>query len=144
MFGRASSPSILEGRVMRYLAPAFGLILLTAGCEGPKADLSAADLRTAYRDVSKADPLYKDRTFAVSGTVKWVGDTMVTSAGSRTVYLAGGADDKEIAVVCNFPPASAAQAERLREGQRVVIRGVCRGDLWREGVPTLSECVVAR
>jgi hypothetical protein len=129
---------------MRFLAPTFGLILLAAGCEGPKADLSAADLRTAYRDVSKADPLYKERTLAVSGTVKWVGYTWVTSAGSQTVYLAAGADDKEVAVVCNFPPASAPQAERLREGQRVVIRGVCKGDLWRDGVPILSECIVAR
>lgn len=129
---------------MRVMALAITSILLAVGCEGPKADLSARSLRAAYGDVRKANERYKDLTVAVSGVVKWVGYTSVQPAGSQSIYLGEPGPGKEVLVICQFPPETAGQAACLREGQAVVIRGLCRGDLWHDGTPCLSQCAVLR
>jgi hypothetical protein len=129
---------------MRHIVLTIAACLLLSGCEGPKADLTAVELHTAYRDVSKADEQYKGKTIAVSGIVKWVGDTMVQSAGSLSVYLGAPDPGEEVMVMCQFLPASAGQAQGLRTGEYVVIRGLCRGDCLRDGAPYLSKCVVVR
>jgi len=129
---------------MRHILLAVAACLLLVGCERPKADLTAIELRTAYRDVTKADEQYKGKSIAVSGIVQWVGYSWVQSAGSQSVYLGAPESGEEILVVCQFPPESAGQAECLRKGRSVVIRGVCRGDLWHDGVPYLSKCIVVQ
>jgi hypothetical protein len=118
-------------------------ILVVAGC-GPKADLTATELHDAYREVAKADALYKGKTIIVSGTVKWIGYTMDTPAGYRTVRLGERDSERKIAVVCQFPPESADEAELLLEGDSVLIRGVCDGETWGQGTPYLSKCIVLR
>jgi hypothetical protein len=109
----------------------------------PKADLSAIQLLSEYSDVSKADEKYKGKYISVSGRMLWVGYSWLTPYGYRSVQLGQRGSGKVSAIVCHFPPASARQAEYLREGEFVVIRGVCGGELLR-GIPFLSKCVVVR
>jgi hypothetical protein len=126
---------------MRFLFA--GLILLAVGCGIPKPDVSALELFFAHQDRPKADHLYRDRTISVGGTVKWVGYSWVTTAGSNTVHLSN--DEKTtVLVVCNFPAESSLSASGLREGEQVVIQGLCRGAVWGDGVPILYSCELVR
>ncbi|HTU16944.1 MAG TPA: hypothetical protein VMG10_02680 [Gemmataceae bacterium] len=126
---------------MRNIVVVAAACFLFAGCGWPKADITAAQLHTAYRDVTKADEQYKGRIIAVSGVVKWAGSTSVQPADERAVYL-GSSESGEVLALCQFPPESAGAVGDLRKGQFVVIRGLCRGDIWREGTPYLSKCVL--
>lgn len=126
---------------MRCLALVGLHLFAIAGCAGPKADVSADELATAYRDVSKADSLYKGKTIAVRGTVTFVGGMLGLQYGWQGVSLDG--EKRENSVTCLFPPESAKQAERLRVGRQVVIRGLCKGE-YLFGGPLLTNCVVAR
>jgi hypothetical protein len=128
---------------MRNLILLSLFLFAIAGCEGPKAAVSADDLAAAYRDVSKADSLYKGKIIAVRGTVTFAGGMLGLPYGWQAVCLGGQGSDAKTAVICHFPPESAEQTERLQVGQQVVIRGVCKGDSWELGTPFLTNCVIA-
>jgi hypothetical protein len=112
-----------------------------AGCFARRPDISAVSLHRDYENAAAADAKYRDRTLNVSGTVLGVDHSWVTPADYLTVAIGEGRDGRFKGVCCHFPPASAWQAARLKQGDLVVIRGICKGVLFN-GFPNLWDCSV--
>jgi hypothetical protein len=115
--------------------------LLAIGCSRQKADISAVELVSQFKDRKAADLQYTGRILTVSGTVYDVSYSWCTPAGYLTVAMKGTKAGE--GVICHFPPESAFQAAKLLEGKTTLIRGTCRGELF-EGLPYLDNCSVMR
>ena len=128
---------------MTRLVLAVAACVGAAGCGPPEPDVSAAELHRRYQDPAAGDAEYGGRTLAVGGTVGSVGYSWPTAQGSVTVVLGWEGAGPGAGVACDFPPEAAHQAAGLKEGDAVIIRGVCRG--WAlPGLPRLTGCALAR
>jgi hypothetical protein len=122
-----------------------GLVLLVVmapavwygfGFNEATADFEAVGFHDAYRESKAANQRYLRRTIAVRGEVLSVEHSWLTPRDWKTVAIG----KKSAGVMCQFSTDAVEQAERLIQGQVVVIRGVCIGEF--AGWPVLSECEV--
>jgi hypothetical protein len=112
-----------------------------AGCGKKVAPTAAVSLCREYQDQAAADAKFNGQTLTVSGIIDHVGDSMLTPKDYVCVDIGEGEGRTWEGVMCVFSPSSAWQTAGLRKGDRVVIRGVCKGKSVI-GVPFLDDCSV--
>jgi hypothetical protein len=104
--------------------------------EVPSADCTAVEFHEQYKNWKEANRRYAGRSLTIRGKVLSVEYHWTTPNGWKSV----GLGQEGAGVICDFPPATVDQAERLAPGQMAILRGICKGEF--DGWPILSECVV--
>jgi hypothetical protein len=106
---------------------------------GPPVPVSAEDLGKAYEEnVVAADGTYKGKLLEVTGKVLRV--TKNNKPGKITVELG---TDERLWALCDFVAKDGqTQLGAVKTGDKVVIRGACRGN--GEGVPTIENCSLVK
>ena len=108
---------------------------------GGGTTISAVELGKLYTEnVFAADAAYTRKTITVRGTVEDVDKTILAETGGTvahpSVMFQGSV------VICVFPPGTEASVSKLRKGQKVSIKGFCRG---REvGLVVLTRCSIVK
>lgn len=111
--------------------------LLLVGCRQPAADFTAVEFYELFiKDWRTAERQFLNKSISIRGEVIYVSFCMGTPHDWKTVAVG----NPPAGVFCDFPPANLQQIEHLVPGQKVVIRGICKGEF--DGVPILSKCVV--
>ncbi len=103
-----------------------------------KADVvfTADHLLNAFEtDENAANAKYLDKIIKVNGVIK---DIEKTDSGEISVILA--TDNEMSSVICNFDPAF-KDNQKLKSGEKVVIKGLCSGFLMDV---VLDRCVLAQ
>jgi hypothetical protein len=122
-----------------------GAVLLVCaamvGCGKGETPMPAVALSREYKDRAAADAKFKGQTLTISGTIDYVGDTIFLPKDYVCVSVGEGEGRAWEGVDCVFSPSSARQTKWLKKGDRVVIRGVCKGEVF-VGLPELVDCSV--
>jgi hypothetical protein len=105
---------------------------------GPPAAVAMETLSKAYEGNSvAADAKYKGKYLEVTGTVM-----RVSQDRPGKIMVSLGTDER-LMLLCDFTAKEAkAQFERIEAGEKVTIRGVCRGN--GEGIPVLENCTLVK
>ncbi|WP_439620434.1 OB-fold protein [Gemmata sp.] len=104
--------------------------------DAPPTIILADVLVSEYADVAAADRKYKGRALVVTGHL----GPIIRRAGTATVSLQD--DDGNDLLKCEFAAEEAKHLTRLKAGQRVTLRGRCRGKI--DDTLTLTQCSVAK
>jgi len=98
--------------------------------------VTAADLYNQYdeNEVS-ADRLYMDKLLQVSGVI----DSVTVTFGQIQVIVTDGQDWSFIAIYCNFEDDQSDAVSALKNGDSIVIQGICRG---KALTPALDNCTI--
>jgi hypothetical protein len=100
------------------------------------APMSATELWKAYQsDQDAADKAYKGKTIVVTGRVYFAGVNPI----SKTVYVSLKNDEGKDRIACSFPDSAKAAVSALTEDQKVTIKGVGDGPLFKTAVK-LKDC----
>ena len=83
-----------------------------------------------------ANQKYLDKVVAVKGKVK-----LISADDEGNVNLILDANDTMAGVICTIPKADAASAKGIKEGDEVIVKGVCTGVLMDV---VLIRCVVEK
>src|ERR1043165_3060843 len=122
-----------------YLVPALPALILFAA-RRPHAPapppMSATELWKAYQsDPDAADKAYKGKTMIVTGPVYFAGVNPI----SKTVYVSLKNDEGKDRIACSFPDSAKAAVSALTEDQKVTIKGVVDGPLFKTAVK-MKDC----
>lgn len=103
---------------------------------GPALAITADALHSEY-DANEvaADEKYKGKVLEVTGTVKEIGKDILDD---QYVALQLPRNQFMTSVHCSFPAGASKELAQLRKGQRVTIRGKCKG--FGIGTVQLGEC----
>lgn len=124
-------------RAFTFLAGTFAL----CGCAPPDADYSSKELYGLFATTKPTEVPLEGQSITVRGAVLSTSDSWLLPEGWTSLALHDGGTGKGEAVVCNFPPENASQLRRLRAGDTVLIRGVCKGRFALDfRIPMLSDC----
>ncbi|MER2999485.1 OB-fold protein [Pontibacter populi] len=92
-------------------------------------------LQEFTQDETAANQKYLDKVVAVKGKVK-----LISADDEGNLNLILDANDAMAGVICTIPKADVASADGVKEGDEVVVKGVCTGVLMDV---VLVRCVVA-
>lgn len=122
-----------------YLVPGLIAVLLLPVLVAKAADpapISATELWKAYQsDQDAADKAYKGKTIVVTGPVYFAGVNPI----SQTVYVSLKNDEGKDRIACSFPDSAKAAVSALTEDQKVTIKGIGDGPLFKTAVK-LKDC----
>jgi|GEM_PF-1425081 len=106
--------------------------------DGPALAVKVETLDNDYQDnVVSADTKYKGKLLEVTGVVARV----VRNKPDRLTVELG--DDDRVMLVCDFLKKDGqTQLAAIKKGDKVVIRGTCRGQGF--GIPTLENCTLVK
>jgi len=92
--------------------------------ERPDVILSATELITEFeKNEAEASVLYLDKIVQITGEINEIS----ASKGNSVITLKNGSN--EPAVICQMIPEENKRSLSLREGQQIVVRGICSGFL---------------
>lgn len=122
-----------------YLVPGMLTLMLLSATFAHAADpapISATELWKAYQsDPDAADKAYKGKTIVVTGPVYFAGVNPI----SKTVYVSLKNDEGKDRIACSFPDSAKAAVSALTEDQKVTIKGVGDGPLFKMAVK-MKDC----